>query len=424
MTQKNHPGYPLPSGSLGEDEIVCQLVYLPDRNEYWQALLGAISYMATWKAWERDSAKRGKDAAANWREAFELTMECWRMTCLDDLTQTVTDILELLQTRKDCCDDNITYLPQPEAETEIDPGVGDPPDYYGETAVADWDEWHEYLCFSAHKYVDYLVHVGDQLNEATAAGSLYIGLIAAALSLLAASGIGLPIAFLLAAAVTSGIILSVTLSTFSESGESIEASRTSIVCAIMHNYGLADAVELALESGLDWDLFYQFIAYDTAMAVMLEGGYEGEYLPAELLDTCDCECYHLVESPEDAANTVNAQDSSGANMTLTRRTLWGAPNVIYGQFSVNHFLVTGWCGPMKVIDTISVSDGLKFSEINTYDQDGVLLDHYHNESNDCSELIGQLVGDTVARFNFIRFAPTQGGCGVGTITITMTYHDA
>lgn len=424
MRQKDQPGYPLPDGVLGEDEIICQLVFMPDRPEYWQAFLGAYSYMCTWRAWERDDDKRGKDAAANWREAFELTIGCWRMACLEELQENIEAIRILLENRKDCCDDNITYLPGDEVDTDIDPGVGDPPDYYGETEVADWDEWNLYLCYNAHKYVDYLAHVGAQMQTAVTTGSMYIGLVAAGLTLLAASGIGLPVAFVIAAAITSGIVLTATLLTFDGSEDAIEDARYDIVCAIMHNYGLADAVELALESGLDWDLFYQFIQYDTALAIMYEGGHDGEFLPAETLDDCACECYHMVESPEDAANTVNAQDASGANVTMTRRTLWGAPNVIYGQFSFNHFLETGWCGEMKVIDTISVSDGLKFATINTYDQDGVLLDTWVNTANNCNHLIGVLVGKTFARFNITRFAPAQAGCGAGTITVTLTYHDA
>ena len=92
MTQRNPPGYPLPAGELGEDELVCQLVFLPNRPEYWQAFLGAYGYLATWKAWERDDDKRGKDAAANWRSALELTMECWRMACLTQLQDDVAAI--------------------------------------------------------------------------------------------------------------------------------------------------------------------------------------------------------------------------------------------------------------------------------------------------------------------------------------------
>lgn len=296
MTQKNPPGYPLPDGELGEDEIVCQLIYLPNRPEYWQALLAGIHYFSTWRAWERDADKRGQDAAANWRVAFELTMECWRMTCLEDLTTTVTDILELLQTKKDCCDDNVSYLPTEEVETEIDPGVGDPPENYGETPVEDWDEWSQYLCYSAHKYVDYLAHTGSEMFFLMEVGTISLGVAAAFLTLLAASGVGLPIAFGTAAAIVGGISLLGTITTFLNSADSIEAARDDIVCAIMQNGDLAGAVEAALSSGLDWDVWYSWVPYDTALAIMYEGGHDGEFLAAEVSEDCDvCDYTQLTE---------------------------------------------------------------------------------------------------------------------------------
>lgn len=290
MSQKNPPGYPLPSGTLGSDEIVCQLVYLPDRDEYWQALYGALSYMATWRAWERDIDKRGKDAADDWRAALELTTECWRMACLDELTETVENILLHLQGTKQCCDDNVTYLPTDEVTTDIVPNEGDAPDYYGETAVADWDEWNEYLCYAAHFYVDYLTGVGNNLYEAVRNNSIGIGVVAAALTLLGASGIGLPVAFATAAAIVGGLALLATISTFIDSAEDIEAARTEIVCAILNDGDLAGVVETALGSNLAWDLFYSEILYDQAKSIMYEGGYDGEFLPAEKKDDCvSCE---------------------------------------------------------------------------------------------------------------------------------------
>lgn len=312
MSQKNQPGYPLPDGELGEDDIVCQLVYLPDRPEYWQALLGAISYMATWKAWERDADKRGKDAAANWREAFELTMECWRMACLEDLKQDVADILVLLANRKDCCDDNLTYNIQDDISTEIDPGVGDPPDFYGETAVTDWDDWLEHVCYNAHIYVDNLINMASQMEGAVAQSSIYIGLIAAALAVLSFSGIGLPIAYLLAAGVVAGLILTATTSTFDTTAEDLEDGRESIVCALLLGHSVAAAVEAALSSGAAWDLFYQFVDYSSATAAIYEGGYNEDYLPAETRDDCTCtEGYELVLLPAPKGTIVDQTHYSG-----------------------------------------------------------------------------------------------------------------
>jgi hypothetical protein len=48
---------------------------------------------------------------------------------------------------------------------------------------------------------------------------------------------------------------------------------------------LAGAVENAIGSSA-WELFYQFIDYGSAMAIIHEGGIEGDYLPAEMRDDC------------------------------------------------------------------------------------------------------------------------------------------
>lgn len=168
---KNRPGYPLPSGVLGNDEIVCQLVYLPDRPEYWQALLGAISYMGTWVAWEADAGKRGKDAAANWREAFELTIGCWRMTCLEEIKALLVQLIA-----SQCCDSNI-FIQQPSGiapntGTEIEYLEGTEPDEYGDVAITDWDDWAEYKCEAAHLMVEEVAIKFEQLGglEADYAG--------------------------------------------------------------------------------------------------------------------------------------------------------------------------------------------------------------------------------------------------------------
>ena len=297
MTQ-NMPGYPLPSGELGEDEIVCQLVYLPDRDEYWQALFAAIHFMSTWTAWERDDSKRGKDAAANWREAFEMTVECWRMACLDDITDRMDIIIDMIGLKKDCCDDNLTYSPQTEVVTEIEPEEGDAPDYYGETAVTDWDDWLEHVCYNAHVYVDTLIHQAEQMDAATVTVSWTIGLIAAGLAALSFVGIGLAVVYGLAALTAGGLISAVTEGVFSSTASDIETARDDIVCALLQGTSLSDAVEGALSSGLDWDLFFQFADYDSATAIIYDGGYGTEYLSAETKDDC-AECDEIPLDDED-----------------------------------------------------------------------------------------------------------------------------
>ena len=421
MTQKNVPGYPLPDGELGDDEIVCQLVYLPNRDEYWQALLAAVHYLSTWRAWKRDTDKRGQAAAANWREAFELTIGCWRMACLDELTQDVNDILELLQAKKDCCDDNITYLPTPEITTDIEPNVGDPPEEYGETEVEDWDEWLEHVCYNANLYVDYLAHAGDTMFVAFAESGIVIGLIAALLALLAASGIGLPISFALSLAVTSGIIGGGTLATFAGSEDAIEDARNAIVCAILQGRSLSAAVETALESGLDWDLFYQFIDYDSALSIIYEGGYAGDFLPSETSDSCVCICEHMLEVEVFSPVTIIYQHSAGAEWEFGKRTTAPFDGHQICQMTFNSTSEEK-CGPMKVIDSISVDDALLFTRIITYDLEGGIIDDYYDNGLPCTENISQLVGDTLGSVWLQRAPIAGGGCAQVIATVTLTWH--
>ncbi|GAH56285.1 unnamed protein product, partial [marine sediment metagenome] len=267
----------------------CQLVYLPDRPEYWQAFLGALSYMTTWKAWERDDDKRGKDAAENWREAFELTMGCWRMTCLDDLKSDVAAILAVLQLQLQCCDENSTYGESSEYETDIIPGVGDDPETYGETEVEDWDEWTEYLCYQANEWVDELILQAGNWEVYLNAGGATIGLLAGsivAISFFVVGGfVSVPILMLAFAGIAAGM----TATLFSDAADDIEAARDDIICAIMLGGDVGYAVEQALSSGASWDLFYTLIDYESAVSILYEGGDGETYLEPDTDDSCNCE---------------------------------------------------------------------------------------------------------------------------------------
>lgn len=303
-----HPGYQLPDGDAYTDELACCLVFYPDKPEYRRALLGSLVYLSKWLAWERDSEKRGKDAARAWQNAVDETLECWNMACLEELISDVATIRTLMETKKDCCDSNVTYFPTEEPTTVIIPDVGDAPDYYGETAIADWAEWKQHVCFNAHAYVDYLKSTSYELMNAVNVSSIFLGLISSALVLLAFSGIGLPIAFGLAAAVVTGIALGATATTFSSTASDFENARDDIVCAILLGASLPDAIEDALSSGTDWDLFYQFVDYESAIAILYEGGWGAEYLPTETREDCVCEAavLNLFEFPVDVDGFVLA----------------------------------------------------------------------------------------------------------------------
>jgi hypothetical protein len=323
---KEPPGYLLPAGDAYTDELACTLVFYPDKPEYRRALLGSIVYLSNWLAWERDSEKRGKDAARAWKGAVDETLECWTMACFEELMADVARIRDLLETKKDCCDDSVAYYPTEEPTTEIVPLVGDPPEYYGETAVTDWDDWQEHVCYNAHAYVDYLISTSGQLYNAVEVSSIFMGLIAAALALLAFSGIGLPIAFGLAAFVVSGLALSATILTFADTASDFEDARDEIVCAIVMGYSVPEAVESALGSNTAWDLFYQWVDYASAMAIVYEGGYGSEYLPTETRDDCLCvgESRFIFQWPTDVdgwvQNSLNMTWDVGQFVTCTPNT--------------------------------------------------------------------------------------------------------
>lgn len=232
------------------------------------------------------------------------------MACLETLQDDVAAILAVLQSKKDCCDDNITYGPSDEVETDIDPGEGDPPDEYGETEITTWDDWYEHVCYNAHQYVDALVAQAEQLDDAVGWGFLSIGLVAAVLVALSFTGLGLALSYAAAAAALIVIQEGGTLF-FGDTADDIEDARNDIVCAFLQGTSLGDAVEDAIGS-LDpaW-AFFSLIDYDSAQAIIYEGGYNGEYLPTETKDDCsDCGYDQLFE--EDV--TIHVVNTFGTNL--------------------------------------------------------------------------------------------------------------
>lgn len=306
MTQ---PGYPLPDGELGEDDLVCQLVYLPDRPEYWQAFLGALHYMTTWRAWERDSDKRGKDAAANWRAAFELTVECWRMACLQDLQDNVAEILAIMQMGQSCCDEQ--DITDGDRYTDrVEDGVGDVPQNiidagYAEDA-ADWDGFDDYKCMIAHVTVDQLsartYELAKIVNEYGAvAGGL--AAVAGIMGVIFSAG-GVALVFGLLMGVGAVSLLYEALMGFpllDDLGDKVVTNHDLLACVIYWADG-DDAALSALNNKID-ELFTvpeALILKNMNLGPTLKGLYAGRYDQQDIadellsagyeLDDFDCEC--------------------------------------------------------------------------------------------------------------------------------------
>lgn len=282
------PGYRLPDGDLENYDLDCLLVFYPDREEYRRALLGSLSYLATWLAWERDAEKRGRLAAAAWLDALNCTLECLEMACLDNLTA-VMESVKILLVNQICCDQTLLdYHPTTIITTTIVPGQGPDPTVYGETSVADWDEWYEHICFQAHNYVDELVNIANSAATALTAGALTLGILSQFLNVL--QFILLPIAFFWSD-VTEWLanLLASPVAILDDTAADIEAARQSIVCTIMQNTDLGQAVQDAITNDDAWTYLFGLINYDGVKALIYEGGHDGNYLPTETRSTgCDC----------------------------------------------------------------------------------------------------------------------------------------
>ena len=302
-------GYPLPAGELGEDEIVCQLVYLPDRPEYWQAFLGALHYMTTWRAWEKDADKRGQDAAANWRDAFELTIGCWRMTCLEDLQNDVAEILEVLKLPRDCCDESdVTGGDQ--YTDRVDDGVGDVPqniiDAGYATGVGDWDGFDDYKCMIVHVLVDQIeVRLASMLPWVDFAGKtiITIGILTAiATVILATGGAVLAVGVVATTGVVAGLYAAILqLVSLEDLIDNVSDNHDELACSMYWADGDVAALE-ALNDKIDF-LFTAaeaLVLKNMNLGPTLKALYAGRYDQQDIAETLeeagydvgdfDCEC--------------------------------------------------------------------------------------------------------------------------------------
>lgn len=305
----DQPGYPLPDGPLGEDDIVCQLVYLPDRPEYWQAFLGALHYMTTWRAWERDTDKRGKDAAANWRAAFEQTIGCWRMTCLQDLQDDVAAILAIMQMGNSCCIDQ-DPTDGDQFTDRVTDGVGDVPQNvidagYADDA-ADWDGFDDYKCMIVHVTVNQMEQRLREISEVVSPyGAIFGGVAALAVMLgLIATVPGLVIVTGIIAAVGSVSLLYAAIIEFDlidDLADDVATNHDELACAMYDSDGDEGAL-VALNDKID-ELFtvaeaviLKNLNNGPTLKALYSGRYDQQDIAAELeeagyeLDDFDCEC--------------------------------------------------------------------------------------------------------------------------------------
>jgi hypothetical protein len=244
-------GYLLPSGDASEEELACCIVFYPARDEYRRALMGSLDYLATWIAWERDSEKRGQDAAASWKLANIQTWECCSMGFCDDLATSLTDILAAI-TALECCGEQDISDGDWYTDPVID-GEGDVPQNiidagYAEDAE-DWDGFDSYKCMISHLAVDHVEAFFRQIAPYIAeSGTVFggVGVLSALLgSMLILFGLPLAAGLILSLGVAASVwnwISKYGKGAVEDIADEIATHHDALACAIYQGDGVADSV--------------------------------------------------------------------------------------------------------------------------------------------------------------------------------------
>lgn len=96
MTVKGIHGYPLPE-VVNPDGVKCIVVKLPDDPAYIHAFWGQMDELARWRAWDRDDAKTGKDAASVMWQYLTWMENCSEVGTVSECEFCCTETNELLQ---------------------------------------------------------------------------------------------------------------------------------------------------------------------------------------------------------------------------------------------------------------------------------------------------------------------------------------
>jgi hypothetical protein len=250
-------GYLLPDTAYTEN-MACTLVYYPDKPEYRRALLGSLAYLATWIAWEKEPERKGIDASLSWKIALDLTMECWKMGCLEQLQDDVAEILAIMQLGNSCCDEE--DITDGDRYTDrVEDGVGDVPQNiidagYAEDA-ADWAGFDDYKCMIAHVTVNQFEARLREIDEIVERAGPYLALAAALsaiLGVIVATG-GLAIVFGILAGIGTVSALYYALIEFGPVGDladDVATNHDALACAIYFSDGDEDAL-ISLNDKID-----------------------------------------------------------------------------------------------------------------------------------------------------------------------------
>ncbi len=297
-------GYLLPSGDAEENDLECCIVFYPARDEYRRALMGSLDFLATWLAWERDSGKRGQDAAASWKLANIQTWECTNMGYCDDLATTLQALLAATQALECCGEQDITDGLQ--YTDDIVDGVGNVPQNIIDAGYAsgtgDWAGFDDYKCMISHLAVDHIETFFREISPFVSDTGIVIGGIGVVGALLGAIlvVVGLPISAGILVALGASAGIWTWISTYGKTAvedlaDEIADNHDALVCAIYDADGVTDAID---DFNDEVDSLFSAIEAVAIKAVgfepQLRAMYAGRYDQEDIAENLDDLGYDLV----------------------------------------------------------------------------------------------------------------------------------
>jgi len=385
-------GYLLPPGDASENDLECCIVFYPARDEYRRALMGSLDYLATWIAWERDSEKRGQDAAASWKLANIQTWECTNMGYCDNLMTTLEALLAATQALE-CCGDQDISDGELYTDDVVD-GVGDVPQNIIDAGYAsgptDWAGFDDYKCMISHLAVDHIETFFREIGPYVSDTGIVIGGVGVIGALLGAilAVVGLPITatILVALGASAGIWTWITTygrDAVDDLADDIATNHDALACAIYNGDGVSDAID-DFNAKVD-DLFgtidataIKAVGFEPQLRAMYAGRYNQEDIAQRLDDlgyalvgyTCDCvepepppSGYELVncgfmelQYDTGCVDTGSAVVPETGVVTLDFNVS-SAAWILHMHTQVTSVEETGWLKHGWVVDLISYSGG-------------------------------------------------------------------
>jgi hypothetical protein len=395
--------------------------------------MGSLDYLATWIAWERDSEKRGQDAAASWKLANIQTWECTNMGYCDDLYTTLQALLAATLALECCGEQDIT-----DGEQYTDPvvdGEGDVPQNIIDAGYAedseDWAGFADYKCMISHLAVDHIEQffrgIAPHINNA----GIVVGGVGVVFAMLGSilALIGFPITFAIIGAVGAASAVWYWIAQYGESAvediaDEIAVHHDALACAIYNGDGVSDAIS-DFNDEVD-SLFGEIdaagikaVGFEPQLRAMYSGRYDQQDIAEKLADqgyetigyVCDCEDlepppsgYHLENcgwmgfiTSQGLNNNVSFVNPSTGIVTLdfnvTSTTLW---KIIYAMSTgipyEDVWLKHGW-----VLHLISYSGDTTIPDYRSGQ-------HIANPINICTEIHP---GDSWAGFNSYAHSGTE-----------------